>query len=380
VKILYHHRIRSKDGQFVHLDEMVKALRSLGHTVLLVGPKIIETGDFGGDGGIVDTLKRSLPKWMYELVEFSYSFFDYFRLMRAIRRFKPDVIYERYNLFFMSGIWAKKRTKLPLLLEVNAPIHDERKEHDGLSLNKLAAWSEASCWRDCSEALCVTEVLADIVRSKVPESSVTVVPNAINYDSFKDIPDSRTARTELDISHDSIVIGFVGFIRDWHRLDRVLACLRELPNTYFLVVGSGPALADLKVKAEQLGVQSQVEFTGLVDRADIPKYLATFDVALQPNIVAYASPLKVFEYLVMGLPTLAPRQPNIQELLEEEYNALFFNPCDQGEFEQQLKRLVTDSELRKTLSDNAANTLQQRRISWQENANKVIRLAEKHLD
>jgi hypothetical protein len=31
VKILYHHRIRSKDGQFVHIEELVHALRELGH-------------------------------------------------------------------------------------------------------------------------------------------------------------------------------------------------------------------------------------------------------------------------------------------------------------------------------------------------------------
>ncbi len=30
MKILFHHRIRSKDGQFVHLEELTSALAHLG--------------------------------------------------------------------------------------------------------------------------------------------------------------------------------------------------------------------------------------------------------------------------------------------------------------------------------------------------------------
>jgi len=31
--ILYHHRTRARDGQSVHIDEMIDALRAEGHTV-----------------------------------------------------------------------------------------------------------------------------------------------------------------------------------------------------------------------------------------------------------------------------------------------------------------------------------------------------------
>src|SRR4029453_8280636 len=102
MRILYHHRIRSKDGQFVHLEEMIHALRSLGHELEIVGPRHVENERFGADAGYVASLKKWLPGAAYEALELCYSVADYRRLAAAVRRFRPDVIYERYNLYFPS--------------------------------------------------------------------------------------------------------------------------------------------------------------------------------------------------------------------------------------------------------------------------------------
>ena len=58
MRILYHHRIASKDGQITHIEEMVDALRALGHEVQVVGPDVhrSDTGQ-GGSAGWVGRLK-----------------------------------------------------------------------------------------------------------------------------------------------------------------------------------------------------------------------------------------------------------------------------------------------------------------------------------
>jgi len=68
MRILYHHRIRSKDGQYVHIEEMIEALRALGHEVIVVGPAAIQEEDFGAEAALISTLKRSLPGAVYELM------------------------------------------------------------------------------------------------------------------------------------------------------------------------------------------------------------------------------------------------------------------------------------------------------------------------
>jgi hypothetical protein len=90
VKILYHHRIRSKDGQYVHIAELIRALRELGHEVVLVEPQAFKTANFGDDAGVIAVLKRYCPKFVYELMEFAYSFLAYWRLRKAVLAHRPD--------------------------------------------------------------------------------------------------------------------------------------------------------------------------------------------------------------------------------------------------------------------------------------------------
>ena len=137
----------------MNLEEMVHALRQLGHQVELVGPRHVETEQFGADAGIVALLKKWMPGAGYELLEFAYALADYRRLAAAIRGFKPDVIYERYHLYFPSGIWAKRRFGLPLLLEVNAPLFEERSRFYGIALPRLASWSERFAWKNADLVL-----------------------------------------------------------------------------------------------------------------------------------------------------------------------------------------------------------------------------------
>ena len=150
VRILYHHRIRSRDGQTVHLEELVGALRDLGHEVLLVGPKGFDQAAFGHDPKLLHWIKRALPASIYELLEIGYNIPAYMRLWRASRKFRPDFVYERYNLYLLAGIWLRRSVGLPILLEVNAPLAQERSSFGGLGLRRVGkATLERWVWRKC---------------------------------------------------------------------------------------------------------------------------------------------------------------------------------------------------------------------------------------
>ena len=172
MKILYHHRTASKDGQAVHIDEMIHALREQGHEVRVVAPGLDADpaapgakGEMGAETNCVNGLRARLPKAVYELLELGYSLVAYRRLAAAAREFRPDVIYERYNLYLLSGLMLKRRLRLPLLLEVNAPLVDERMRFGGLGLPWLGRWAERKVWQGADVVLPVTEVLAGHVWS-----------------------------------------------------------------------------------------------------------------------------------------------------------------------------------------------------------------------
>ena len=377
MRILYHHRIRSKDGQFVHVEELIGAFRSLGHEVRVVGPEHVENEQFGADAGWVATLKERLPGAVYELLEFGYSMHDYRKIRQAIREFQPDLVYERYNLFFPSGVRAARSAGVPVFLEVNAPLYEERCRFGGLSLHRLAKWSEEYVWQNADAVLPVTQVLADRVRKAgVTAERIHVIPNGINETEFSRLPVPEEAKRRLGLEG-RFVLGFVGFMRDWHGLERVIDFMArsERKDLHALFVGDGPARSSVERRARELGLAERVTVTGVVQRFEVPDVLPAFDVALQPAVVEYASPLKLFEYLAVGLPVLAPSTSNIREVLRDGVNAVLFDPGDEDAFAGGLESLCSDAGLRQRLGASARETINQRDLTWAGNARKILALS-----
>jgi glycosyltransferase involved in cell wall biosynthesis len=378
MKILYHHRTASKDGQAVHIEEMIEALRAEGHEVRVVSPAVGEQGEMGGKVGWVHQLKAALPKALYELLELAYSLVAYHKLKAAAQEFKPDFIYERYNLFLLAGTTLKRKLGIPLLLEVNAPLVYERSQHSGgLALPWLARWAEGKAWLSADFVLPVTDVLADHVRAYgVPEERISVIPNGINISHFAQAPDPQTAKIRIGLEN-QLVLGFTGFVRDWHGVDRIIDWMStsEAPaNTHLLIVGDGPVRGDLEAQATILGLGERVTFTGVVDRNAVPAYVAAFDIALQPAVTSYASPLKLMEYLVLGKAIVAPSTPNLLEILKDGENAAMFDDDVAGSMQRTLSHLCGDHELRIRLSRAARETIERRQLTWQGNARRVAAL------
>lgn len=382
LKILYHHRIRSKDGQYVHILELIRALRGLGHEVIVVEPPAAERASFGDDAGMVAVLKRCLPGFVYELMEFAYAFVVYWRLRRAVCTHRPDCLYERYNLYLPAGVWLKKRYGLPMLLEVNAPLFEERTKNGGIALPALARWSERYTWRGADRVLPVTGVLAKRVQaSGVPCERIVVIPNGINPAEFGGEVDAEAAKRRLGLEG-RLVLGFTGFIRAWHGLDAVVELIAQArvsepgnsPPWHLLVVGDGPARDSLLARAAALNVADSMTITGVIGRDRVAEYVVAFDIALQPAVVDYASPLKLFEYMALGRAIVAPAQPNIMEILVDGENALLFDPRDARGLAIAVEKLQRDPALRARIGLAAQQTIRSRRLTWADNAAQVVEM------
>lgn len=377
MKILYHHRTASKDGQSTHIEEMIRAFRQHECVVEEASPAISQSsGDNQSSPGWVGFLKRSLPKFAYELAELAYSLVAYRRLVAKIETFKPDVIYERYNLYLLAGIWAKRKYGIPLILEVNAPMAIERQEYGGLSLPKLASWLEHYVWQQADYVLPVTEVLAKHIAAQgVDRSRIVVIPNGINFDQYYNLPSQAEAKARYGLQ-DRVVIGFTGFVREWDRLDRIVRWMAQssFQNTHLLIIGDGPAREEIESCAAELDIAKRVTFTGAVKREQVPTISMAFDIALQTALVPYASPLCLFEYLALGKAIVAPDQPNHHEILINKKDALLYNPEDPQGIEKALDTLLHDEALRHRVAAEAETVIATKGLEWKHHAERIIRL------
>jgi glycosyltransferase involved in cell wall biosynthesis len=377
VKILYHHRILAKDGMDVHVQEMVSAFRRRGHQVLLVGPRESRQGNAGKISRTSTVIRQTIPV-VSEFAELAYNGIAYNRLKRAWASFQPDILYERYNLYLLAGLWLTRARRLPMLLEVNAPLALERAEHGRLAWRQLARSCEAKVWRGADVVLPVSEALADIVQKVgVAEDRIHVIPNGVDLSSFVSSPDSAKLRRELKLENRT-VLGFVGFVRPWHGLDRIIEILANcghMLDLHLLIVGDGPARPNLEQMANELGVADRVQFVGAVGRRDVPRYVEVFDIALQPSAVAYACPLKLIEYMSMGKAIIAPDQPNIRELIGNSQTGLLVRKGDTRELTEAILLLANNPELRVSLGRRALEAVRQRNLTWDANAEHVSALA-----
>ncbi|MEW6237657.1 MAG: glycosyltransferase family 4 protein [Candidatus Omnitrophota bacterium] len=85
--------------------------------------------------------------------------------------------------------------------------------------------------------------------------------------------------------------------------------VKEIPTAKLLILGGGRKLESIKKRAMDKQVFYRVLFTDYVPGGDVPRYLSLADVALAPfelnDVTRAKSPLKIAEYLAMGLPVVA---------------------------------------------------------------------------
>jgi glycosyltransferase involved in cell wall biosynthesis len=337
------------------------------------------TTGFGGSNPLVEGIKRWIPGTLYELLEIAYNARAFLRLRAAVHTHRPDVIYERFSLFLFAGIWVRRRYGVPVLLEVNSPLYEERAENDGLRLRWLGRWAQSKIWNRVDQVLPVTNVLARTVAEYgVAPQRITVIPNGVNLERFRAVPDSDASKVALNLPP-RIVLGFVGFIRGWNAVNRLIdfvALHHAQLDLHILVVGDGPARDSLFEHAGAQGVADRLTITGIVERDDVARHIGAIDIAVLPGITPYSSPLKLFEYLQLGRAIVAPDTENIREILTNEEDALLFDPTREGALEAALWRLCADTALRTRLGKSAPHTIIAKSLTWDRNAERILTIAE----
>jgi glycosyltransferase involved in cell wall biosynthesis len=153
--------------------------------------------------------------------------------------------------------------------------------------HRLGRWAQRLLWNNVDHVLPVTGVLArTAAQYGVPTSRITVISNGINPDRFGAVPETSAAKAALGLPQ-RLVLGFTGFIRGWnavhHLIDFVSAHRAQL-DLHILVLGDGPARASFESHAAGLGVADRLTITGIVERDDVARHVAAFDIAVLPGL------------------------------------------------------------------------------------------------
>jgi len=388
-------------GASVHVRRLVSALAERGHELLVLTPNRgsgadetlpaqLEELPFDGAAARLHEALRAEAlcqdnRLAKDLRNLFYSLLLESRAGERLTRFAPDFVYERYTLFNTAGVELARRLDVPLVLEVNAPLVDEQREQRGLSLPLVAEESQRWIFAHADELVVVSRWLQDyVVAHGAAAERVTVVPNAADPELFHPRAEPSALRRRLGWDART-VLGFVGAMKPWHGVDTLVRALQELdaPRSAFrlLLVGDGPELAATRARVEALGLGEAVHFAGAVPHREIPDWLAAVDIALAPYAAAapgYFSPVKLFEYMSMGMAVVAARLGQTQEVLEHGRTGWLYDADERGEPAATLRRLAREPEAR-AAAGKAARARVLAEHTWERNAQRVEHLAARAL-
>jgi starch synthase len=232
-----------------------------------------------------------------------------------------DAVMERYYNFAGEGVRAASQRGIPVLLEVNAPL----KEHPGSwkrRLDTLAVVRPMRRLRDamCAKASAIVTPLVSIIPDDVPREKIHRVTWGANVEHFRPDVDAKT----LSIPDDRPVVVFSGSFRPWHGADVLVRAAAKLPEVFFLFLGDGPSLQPTRELATELGVDERVLFTGAVAYEAMPGYVKRATIGAAPyqpgrlgqmQLGFFWSPLKIFEYMAMGLPVVSLDAAPLREIV-----------------------------------------------------------------
>ena len=264
------------------------------------------------------------------------------RLESVARLIRPDVLHAHSPVLnAIPALRVGKRLGIPVVYEVRAFWEDAATDlgtskEGGLRYRATRAL-ESFALRHADAVTTICEGLrGDIVKRGIAEDIVTVIPNAVDIESFADAPphdDDLAAKLGLT---GKTVLGFIGSFYAYEGLHLLIEALPKIlaksPDTRVLLVGGGPQEQRLKALSHEKGVADKVIFTGRVPHSIVSQYYGLIDVLVYPRIsirlTELVTPLKPLEAMAQRKMLIASDIGGHRELIRHRDTGILFKAGD----------------------------------------------------
>lgn len=260
------------------------------------------------------------------------------RLDELVMQLRPDVIHPHSPVLnALPALWVGRKHRIPVVYEMRASWEDAAVDHgtttEGSLRYRISRALESFALRRADQVTTICEGLRGDIRSRgVPDSKITVIPNAVDVATF-------TFGAEPDPSYQArlgvtgkTVLGFAGSFYGYEGLDLLIDAAHRLvgkyPDLRVLLVGGGPQEPSLKAQVARLGLDDRVIFTGRVPHSEIQRYYELIDVLAYPRIpirlTELVTPLKPLEAMAQGRMFVASDVGGHRELIRDGETGFLF--------------------------------------------------------
>jgi glycosyltransferase involved in cell wall biosynthesis len=202
----------------------------------------------------------------------------------------PEILLERHSLFSDASWRVSKRLGIPWVLEVNAPIFEERLQYEHLRFPRLAKTWQRDVLRACPAIFAVSKWLQRWLVEEVGCKNVHWLPNG----SSEKVGNPERGRAILGVTSSKPIIGFVGSLRSWQGAHRIPSIARRL-EAVSVCIGQGQSIG------------TDIQFP-IYDEQKLADVISSFSVAVAPYTAQappWLCPLKLLQYRAQGVPIVS---------------------------------------------------------------------------
>ncbi len=231
----------------------------------------------------------------------------FFRLVRMLKRVKPDVVHTwMYHADLLGGLAARLAGISAIGWCIrNSDLDQEKTKFSTRAVVGLCAL--ISHWLPSRILSCSENAMQVHVRCGYAPKKMVVVPNGFDLSRFKPDDDARKkVRTEMGIDVNTPLVGLIGrFDSQKNHAGFFVAAgvlHQQMPQVHFVLAGQGidQSNAALTQAISQAGVIANTHLLGL--RGDAPALMAALDVLVSSSSYGEAFPNVLGEAMACGVP------------------------------------------------------------------------------
>lgn len=306
----------------------------------------------------------------------SYIFSFTFKLLKIIKKEKPDVIHAHATFFTaFSAKFCALICRKPFIYEVRS-LWDERQKQLAKSKFQFLQLSivtklENAAIRSADHVIVINDHLKDNLISRGIRNEISVVKNAANLSLITE-GDKRTP--SLDLNKDKIVFGYIGSLTVLEGLSFMISEFAKLKdqNVKLLIFGTGPIEGELSMKIKNDNI-ANVEMCGKFFPEDVASIYRQVDCIINPRVKNKLSdtvtPLKPLEALGYKKLFIGSDVGGIKQLIKDKETGLLFMAEDSKSFQNIIQYVLDKNNLAQIqgIIENGYSDVKEN-FSWKSNA------------
>jgi glycogen(starch) synthase len=295
-------------------------------------------------------------------------------------RFEFDVVHGHDWLVANACDHLARRFRAPLATTIHATEHGRHQgwvdKHPQSYIHGVERWIANRSDRVIACSYYMREQIADIFG--VPDERVAVIPNGIDPEDLQphDEPELRRLRGEFAAPTEKLVllIGRLVYEKGFQlALEAMPRLIEAVPNTRFLVAGSGTHEQELRRQAAELRLMEHGSFLGWIGDDVLHSLYPIADICVVPSIYEPFG-LVALEAMASGCPCIVADTGGLREVVPHEEVGLRFRARDPEALAEVAIRVLSDDELGRRLIAEAYQHV--RRFDWTDVAERTAAVYE----